>query len=73
MKHHALEIYISDDSNEALCFLASPAYGEAILSVNNASQRLTLNDGVNRVRVAVVGGKLPIEAITRIAREALTA
>lgn len=73
MRHHALEIYVIPEQREVTCFIASPTHGEAILRVNHACQRLTLNDGVNRVLVAVVGHPLSIDTIKRIAREALTA
>jgi len=70
MKHHALEIHVQPD-NTALCFVASPDYGVPSLAVQNAVQLLTLNDGANRVLVAVTGRKIGIDDVRRIARTAV--
>jgi len=70
MKHHALEINVQPD-NTALCWICSPAYGEAPLLTRNPIQLLTLNDGHNRVNVAVTGKKLGLDVIKRLARQAV--
>lgn len=70
MKHHALEIHVQPD-NTALCWICSPAYGAVSATARNPLQQLTLNDGLNRVEVAVLNRKLPLEDIKRIARQAV--
>jgi len=70
MKHYALEIHVQPD-NTALCFISSPAYGVAPLSIKNAVQCLALNDGANRVLVGVTGRAISIEDVKRLARQAL--
>lgn len=70
MNNHALEINVQKD-NTALCWICSPAYGEAPLLTRNPVQVLTLNDGFNRVNVAVTGRKLSLDDIKRIARQAI--
>jgi len=70
MKQHALTIH-ANQTNQALCFIQSPAFGEAILQEMDFVQRLVLNDGKNRVHVGVTGRKLSIEDIRRIARQAV--
>jgi len=70
VKHHALEIIVQDD-NTALCWICSPAYGDCYAVTRNPVQRLTLNDGVNRVIVSVVNRKIAVDDIKRIARQAV--
>lgn len=70
MKKHSLEIHVQPD-NTALCFIASPTYGDVTTLTRNPVQILTLNDGVNRVAVAVTGRKIPLSDIQRIARQAV--
>jgi len=70
MKFHSLEIHVQPD-NTALCFVCSPAYGNVDTTAKMSVQLLTLNDGLNRVKVAVTGRKIPVEDITRIARIAV--
>jgi len=70
MRHHALEIHVQHD-NTALCFICSPAHGVVTTVTRNPVQLLTLNDGDNRVAVAVTGRKLPLSDIQRIARQAV--
>lgn len=70
MRHHALEIHVQHD-NTALCFICSPAYGAVGTLAQNPVQLLTLNDGNNRVAVAVMGRKLTLADIQRIARQAV--
>lgn len=70
MKHHALEINVQPD-NTALCFIASPSYGVVGTLTQNPVQLLTLNDGENRVVIAVTGRKLILADIQRIARQAV--
>lgn len=72
MKNHALEIHVRPDSREVICFICSPAFGEAPLLLKDPVQTLMLNDGVNRVAVGVSGQKLSIDTIKRIARESLS-
>jgi len=70
VRNHALEINVQSDDT-ALCWICSPAYGEAPLLTRNPVQVLTLNDGEHRVNVAVTGKKLSIEVVKRLARQAV--
>jgi len=70
MRHHSLEIHVQPD-NTALCFICSPTYGVVTPQAKNPVQTLTLNDGENRVEVAVLGRKIILADIQRIARQAV--
>jgi hypothetical protein len=72
MKNHALEIHVRPNTREVVCFICSPAFGEAPLLLKDPVQTLTLNDGLNRVRVGVSGQRLSLDTIKRIARESLS-
>lgn len=70
IRNHALSIHVQCD-NTALCFISSPTYGAVTPDVKNPVQSLTLNDGENRVAVAVTGRRISLEDIKRIARQAI--
>ncbi len=72
MKNHTLEIYVDRAAREATCWRSSPAYGESHEPQPNFIQRMTLNDGVNRVKVAVYKQPLTLDEIKTFARIAVT-
>jgi hypothetical protein len=72
MKQHKLEIYVDRKLREAHCLICSPNFGDAgEFARGEIKQVATLNDGQNRVRVAVYNSALPMPFIQHLARIAV--